>query len=616
VTLSRDGGAAFVTNQGADTVSVLDLTGTEPTVRRTLRVGTHPTKAVLDRGGRHLYVADADSDEVSVVDTRRERVTRTIALTPYPGAAVGSNPDSVALSPDGRRLYVANSGNNDLAVVDLRRGEVAGLIPTGWYPTTVVAAGDRLFVTNAKGLGAGPNDGPGHPDPDSPVRTAPDQYVGSMMVGTLSAIPVPGAARLAAYTGQVLANNGFGGLRRSWPRTPIRHVIYVVKENRTYDQVLGSLGKGNGDPALTLFGDDTATNQRALARRFVTLDNFYADAEVSAQGWNWTVAANSDSFTEQTWAANYSGRHHPYPSENGDPAIAPNRDPANAYIWDRLAGAGIAFRNYGFYVAPDSAGAWHAADPRLDAHTDHAFAGFDLACPDSPGTFAPHRTGCGPARYTEWAREFRADVAAGTLPAVELVRLPNDHTSATRPGYPTPEAYVADNDWALGRLVEEVSHSPYWRSTAIFVTEDDAQDGPDHVDAHRTTSYVISPYSQTGRVDSTFYSTVSMLATMELVVGLPPLTQFDAYATPMLASFRGRPDLRPYVALRPSYPFDAVNTASSPLAAASARQDLRGEDRIDERTFNEAIWRSVRGAGAPMPAPRHGKARRLSRSAP
>ncbi|HEV7754795.1 MAG TPA: beta-propeller fold lactonase family protein [Mycobacteriales bacterium] len=615
VTLTRDGRTAYVSNQGAETLSVVDVGAAAPAVRGTVPVGTHPNKSVLARDGRTLYVANGDSDEVSVVDTRSARVTRTIPLAPYPGAQVGSNPDSVALAPDGARLYVANAGNNDIAVVDLRRGRVLGLIPTGWYPTTVVVAGDRLFVTNAKGLGAGPNDGPGYPNPESTTPTSPDRYVGSMMVGTLSALGVPAGRTLDRYTRQVNDNNGFGPRaragdgsvvpRRPGERSPIEHVIYVVKENRTFDQVLGSLGRGNGDPALNLFGDESAANQRALARRFVTLDNFYADAEVSAQGWNWSTAANSNPYAEQTWVANYSGRNHPYPSETGDPAIAPNRDPANAHLWNRLARAGIGFRNYGFYVNPDAAGREIGTDADLDARTDHAFTGFDLACPDSPGTFAPRRAGCGLPRYAEWEREFRAYEAAGTLPTVELVRLPNDHTAGTRPGAPTPKVYVADNDWALGRLVDTVSHSRYWRSTAIFVTEDDAQNGPDHVDAHRTTSYVIGPYSRHGRVDSTFYSTASMLRTMELIVGLRPMTQFDAFSNPMISSFQGRPDLRPYDAVKPSQPFDAVNTAGSPLASQSARQRLGTEDQIDEQSFNIAIWKSVRGPDSRMPVPRH-----------
>jgi phospholipase C len=385
--------------------------------------------------------------------------------------------------------------------------------------------------------------------------------------------------------------------------TPIRHVIYVVRENRTYDQELGSLGKGAGDPTLNLFGDESAPNTRELARRYATIDNFYADAEVSAQGWNWVVAANSNPYSEQTWPANYSGRNHPYPSENNDPNIAPGRDPNNSYIWQRLAAKGVSFRNYGFYVGRDATGQYVAGDPVLNANTDHAFTGYNLSCPDSPDTRPASSAACGPPRFTEWQREFAQYEQNGNLPTVQFIRLPNDHTSGTTPGAPTPRVQVADNDWALGRLVDTVSHSKFWSSTAIFVTEDDAQNGPDHIDAHRTVALVVSPYTRTGRVDSTFYSTASMVRTVELLVGVGPMTQFDAYSTPMFAAFTRHADARPYDAIRPTVPFDEVNTAASPLAKESASQDLSAEDKIDEQTFNQAIWKSVKGADSPMPAP-------------
>jgi len=620
VAVSQDGHTAYVSNQGASTVSVLDLTGPSPAVRTTIRVGTHPNDLLLD--GRTLYVADGDSDEVSVIDTSSERVTRTVSLAPYPRAPVGANPDALALSSDGRRLYVANSGDNDVAVVDVDSGTVSGLIPTAWYPTSVQQVGHKLYVLNAKGLGIGPNrDGP-NPWTESISRTTRwktwiSQYVGAMFRGTLSRITVPDQPTLERYTRQVQLNDGLperAGVRADTtteavvPRhvgdpTPIKHVIYVVKENRTYDQELGSLGKGNGDPSLNLFGDEAAPNTRELARRFVTLDNFYANAEVSAQGWNWDVAANSNPFTEHTWASTYSGRNLLTEKFNDDPATAPNRNPADAYIWDRLADRHISFRNYGFYTEPDALDRQIASDPRLDAHTDHAYRGFDLECPDSPGSFARQSSDCGRPRLNEWKREFDRYVRNGNLPTVEFVRLPSDHTAATVPGLPTPTAYVADNDWALGRLVDVMSHSPYWKNTAIFVTEDDAQDGPDHVDAHRTISQVISPWTQTGAVDSTFYSTASMLRTIELVVGIGPLTQFDAYAIPMVNAFTSFPDFTPYAAIRPAVDMTALNTSASPMAAASARQDLGDADRIDMSEFNRATWKSVRGAGSTMPAP-------------
>lgn len=620
VTLAPDGTRAYVTNQGANTVSVVDVHGESPEVTATVGVGTHPARAALSPDGARLYVAAGDSDEVDVVDTAAGRVTRRIDLSPYRGAPVGSNPVGLTLTRDERTLYVANSGNNDIAVVDTRSGRVIGLIPTGWYPTSVHIAGDRLLVTNAKGLGAGPNNGPGYPNPYTP--TSPDQYVGSMIKGSLSLVDGfahPG--RLARWTRQVIINNDFtrgdrargapaGGTAHVVPLhpggpTPIKHVIYVVRENRTYDQVLGNLGRGNGDPTLNLFGDESAPNTRELSRRFVTFDNFYADAEVSAQGWNWVVASNSNPFSEQTWPANYSGRNAPYPSENADPSIAPNRRADDAYFWHRLHAAGVGFRNYGFYTKADAQGRSSADDPVLAANTDPEFRGYNLACPDSPGSFPPRAATCGPPRVSEWLREFGQYERDGNLPAAQFVRLPNDHTSGTSVSWPTPRAYVADNDYALGLLVDAVTHSRFWKDTAIFVTEDDSQNGPDHIDAHRTLALVVSPYSQVGRVDSTFYSTVSMVRTMELIMGIRPLTQFDAYATPMYGGFGPRPNLRPYDAVVPPWPRTEVNPNDAPMAEISARQQLGKEDQIDERTFNQAIWKSVRGAGSTMPEPQH-----------
>ncbi|MGZ4489891.1 MAG: alkaline phosphatase family protein [Nocardioidaceae bacterium] len=601
--VAKGGDKAYVTNQGADTVSVLDLGGAIPTVSKTVKVGTHPNTAVLSKDGSRLFVANGDSDDISVLDTSTDTVVKTISLAPYDGAKVGSNPLGLSLSPDGSSLYVSNSGNNDVAVLDAATGAVRGTIPTAWYPTGVVATKDKLLVANAKGLGAGPNDGPGHPDPTSPTPTSPDQYSGSMMKGTLSTVPLPlSGSRLASYTQTVRSNDGFDRPASGSDGAPaIKHVIYVVQENRTYDQVFGSLGKGNGDPSLNLFGQDSAPNQRALERRFVTLDNFYANAEVSAQGWNWSVAANSNPYAEALWPSNYSGRGGSYPSETNDPAIAPNKAGQDSYIWQRLDQAGISYRNYGFYVKDDNT----AYDPALDAHTDHGFHGFDLNCPDNPDTFTPRSTSCGTPRFTEWKKEFDGYVAHDNLPDVEFLRLPNDHTSATKPGMPTPQAYVADNDLALGRLVDTVSHSKYWKNTAIFVTEDDAQNGPDHVDAHRTISQVISPYTQHGKVDSTFYSTASMLRTVENIVGVAPLTQFDTFATPMMAAFGRDANLDSYRAVTPKDAGDATNGKNAPMARQSAAQRLDKEDQINERSFNEAIWKSVKGRDATMPAPRH-----------
>ncbi|HMA46312.1 MAG TPA: alkaline phosphatase family protein, partial [Frankiaceae bacterium] len=497
----------------------------------------------LSPAGDELFVADTDADTVSVVDAATFAVTATIDLAPYRGAPVGSSPDALAVSPDGRSLYVANAGDDDVAVVDLRKGRerVRGLIPTGWYPTGVEIGSDgrRLFVLNAKGLGAGPNPNGPNPYTDARRRGTPEwqsQYIGSMIQGTLSTVDVPDPARLARYTRQVYRNNDFGDrdrLRTSGSRpqrvvprrvgdpSPVKHVIYVVKENRTYDQVLGDLGKGNGDPSLTLFDRRSTPNQHELASRFVTLDNFYANAEVSADGWSWSTAAYANTYTQKSWPPNYGGRNKPYDFEGGNLATSPGRDPERGYLWDRLDQDAVSYRNYGFWIVlpgtVDRPNEVAGTEPSLAAHTDHAFPGYNNAIKDQ-------------VRVDEWLREFHRYEADGSLPTVELLRLPDDHTSGTTPGAPTPKAQVADNDLALGRVVDAVSHSRYWNDTAVFVVEDDAQAGPDHVDAHRTTAQVISPYTQTGTVDSTFYSTVSMLRSLELIAGVRPLTQFDAAA--------------------------------------------------------------------------------------
>jgi YVTN family beta-propeller protein len=627
VAIAPDGRTAYVSNQGANTVSALDIAGAAPTLARTVTVGTHPNRVLIDPHGGAAYVANSESDSVSVIPAGVGASVGTIDLAPYRGAPVGSNPDGLALSPDGRTLYAANSGNNDVDVIDLRAGRVAGMIPTAWYPTSVNTSSDgrTLFVVNAKGLGAGPNPNGPNPYTDDQKRGNPTtelqwekQYVGTMMIGGLSSVPTPGADQLARYSQQVVANDGFDERdkvrsavsnnpvpSRVGESSPIKHVIYVVKENRTYDQEFGSLGKGNGDPALNLFGDDSAPNSRALQRNFVTLDNFYADADISAQGWNWSVGANSNPYVEQTWVGNYSSRNHPYDYEGGNFAAAMNRDPQDSYIWDRLADKNVAFRNYGFYETDNKFNTGSApADPRLVANTDPTYYGWDLQCPDSSGTFKPLTT-CN-TRIDEWQREFNQYVAGNSLPAVQFLRLGNDHTESTKAGYPTPQAYVADNDYAVGRLVDDVSHSKYWSSTAIFVVEDDAQAGPDHVDAHRTIAQVISPYTQAGKVDSTFYSTVSMLRTMELIAGIGPMTQFDAEATPMFNSFTNQPNPATYTAIKPSQQIlTSVNPTTGALAQSAQNENYSEEDLINEEQVNQEIWASVKGANAPMPAPRH-----------
>lgn len=604
VALSGDGKTAYVSNWGGKTVSALDAAS--GALKATIVVGTHPSAMTVDASAARLYVANSDSDNVSVVNTVTNNVIQTVDLAPYPGAKVGASPNALALAPDGKSLYVANAGDNDVAVVRLPEGSVAGLVPTAWYPTGLAISHDAktLYVANAKGLGAGPNGTGPSPNGDQP----PSQYVGSMIKGTLSIIDVPqNSGQLQKLTEQVIHDDGFdqpgkldgGGSQTVVPvkpgsSSPIKHVIYVIKENRTYDQQFGSLGKGNGDPALNLFGEESAPNQRALERRFTTLDNLYAASEVSADGWNWSTQAYANTYNQKNWPADYADgdRNRGYDFEGGNQSVNVAKNTADSFIWDRLADTGISFRNYGFHATGTVPALIDPTEPKLVANSDGSYPGFNLHVTDQ-------------TRIAEWLKEFDLYKAAGNLPTVEFVRLPSDHTAGTAPGYPTPRAMVADNDLALGKLVDAVSHSQFWKSTAIFVIEDDAQDGPDHVDAHRTAAQVISPYSQTGEVDSTFYSTVSMLRTIELILGISPMTQFDAEAIPMTASFTAKPDFRPYDAITPSQSLTDPNTFSSAMAKTLSTQDLAGADEVPTGLLNEAIWKSVKGAASRMPAPHY-----------
>jgi YVTN family beta-propeller protein len=606
VSLSADGAKAYVSNWGQSNVSVVDTAS--GTLVKTIPVGTHPSAMLLSPSAPNLYVANTESDSLSVIDTASDAVVRTTPLHPYRDAPVGTSPNALAISASGRRLYVAGAGNNAVTVLNVgkRSEKRLGYIPTGWYPTGVALdpTGRTLYVENARGLGAGPN--PGGPVPGKTPESAPDQYIGAMIKGSLSIVDVPRTGgQLRRMTEQVVRNDGFGdrdNVRDAGAKqhvvpgkvgdpSPIKHVIYIVNENRTYDQVLGDLKGANGDPALTLFGPKVTPNHHALAQRFTTLDNLYAAGEVSDDGWEWTVGGNASSLTQKSQPTNYGGRGHFYVGEGGTLGAAPGSNPDKSYIWDALDASHVSYRNYGFW-ASGTAPVEVLNEPNLLANTDRSYPGFNMAIADQD-------------RFLEWQREFTGYVQSNNLPTVEFVKFPRDHTCGTNPACPTPSAMVADSDLATGKLVDAVSHSKYWASTAIFQIEDDAQDGPDHVDAHRTVGHVISPYTQIGKVDSTFYSSTSMLRTIELLLGVKPLTQFDAAATPMSASFRDTPNMAPYAALTPEQSLTEPNAATAAMAKASAKMDFRKEDRAPANELNKAIWQSVRGRHSPMPAPRH-----------
>ena len=595
------GSTLYVSEWNGGGVTVIDVD--RLAVLRHIPTGAHASALVRSPDGARLYVANATSDTVSVIDTGTETVIGTVTLGPYPAAPMGSLPNAVVVSPDGQTLYVANGGNNDVAVVDTASLQVRGLIPTAWFPSALALSPDgrTLYVANMKGLGAGPNPrgpNPERPDPD-------EQYIGRMARGTLSILDLPDASGLARLTAQVVRNNGFDEMHQVLTRTPqdttphavprrvgdpslIRHVLYVIKENRTYDQVLGDLRQGDGDPTLVLFGRDVTPNHHALAEQFALLDRCYADAEVSADGHNWSMAAIATDYVQKLWAATYSDRNRPFDFGGESSASAPQA----GYLWDHTARAGVSYRVYGEFARFRSKPPTVTPAPfanALEGHLAPTYAGYNLAVADQ-------------ARVDAWQAEFEAFVGSGTLPALLILHLPNDHTAGTRPGFPTPKSMVADNDLALGRIVETVSRSAVWRETAIFVIEDDAQNGPDHVNAHRTVCLIASPYIQPGLVDDTPYSTVSMLRTIELMLGLPPMSQFDAAASPMVRPFTDTPRVVPYEARTPRQRRDEVNGADAYGAAESVSLNLDEADAADEARFNAILWHSIKGPTVPMPA--------------
>ncbi len=590
-------------------VAVVDLPSRQIVAR--WPTGEHPNEMLLTKSARYLFVANANLNTVTVLDTSTGKTVETLNAALSPDALPGSTPNSLALSPDGTKLFVANACNNNVAVFDVSvvgKSRALGFIPVGWYPTSVRVTpnGRELLVANGKGLVPLPD--PNGPEPGKPHYRG-SQYIAGMFHGALSIIDLPKgkkfARQLAAWTAQAYLCTPQHSVAPVTPSpdnpvparpglpSPIKYCIYIIKENRTYDQVLGDMKEGNGDPDICLFPQNVTPNEHKIARDFVLLDNFYVDAEVSADGHEWSMGAYASDFVEKNWRMSYGHNQmgkYPYPAEGGFPVAFP----ANGYIWDRAREAGLSYRSYGEFVqngkTPADPGYTRVA--ALQGHFDPAYRGFDTGYPDVK-------------RAERFIYDLKQYEAQGEMPRLQIVRLPNDHTSGTVNGALTPTALVADNDQGVGMLVAAVSHSKFWPQTAIFILEDDAQDGPDHVDAHRSPAYIVSPYTRRGVVDSTMYSTSSMLRTMELILGLQPMSQFDAAATPMFNAFQAAPDLRPYDLVPPQVDLHERNTAASWGSAASDKMDFSKEDATDEQQLNQIIWHSVRGPSLPMPAPIH-----------
>jgi DNA-binding beta-propeller fold protein YncE len=604
----------YVSLWAQSAVAVIDLRSN--TVSARWPTQEHPCEMALTASGKYLYVANANRNTVTVFDTDSGNALETLWAALYPQAPPGSTPNSLALAPDERTLFVANANINAVAVFDVSapgHGRSLGFIPVGWYPTSVRVTPDgaHLLVCNGKGITTMAN--PHGPQPSFGPRSGYDdptvQYIARLYHGAMSIIDLPSGEawnrQLAAYTARTFqcsplqADAGVSTPRparnpvpaRPGDAGPIQYVVYIIKENRTYDQVLGDMAEGNGDTNLCLFPERVTPNHHRLARQFVLLDNFYADAQVSADGHEWSMGAYASDFVEKMWRLNYrhsSGGKYPYPGEGAFPIAAP----AGGYLWDRARDAGVTYRSYGEFVdngAKPGAPAV-AKVPALQDHIDESFRGFDLSYPDRK-------------RATRFISEWKRFEQEGGMPRLQVLRLPNDHTHGSTIGFQKPESYVADNDQALGQVIETISRSKLWPQTAVFVVEDDAQNGPDHVDAHRTVALVVSPYTKHGVVDSTLYSTTSMVRTIELILGLQPMSQFDAASTPMFQSFQPEPDLRPYDAVPPNVKLDALNGPDA--WGGRIVMDFSKEDAADDLLLNEAVWRSVRGPGSPMPAPIH-----------
>ena len=674
VVVSRDSVRAWCSLWNASQVAELDLHSGR-VVRRIplmppktgIDASSHPTAMLLSPDERRLYVTLSNRDVVAVISAGDGQVERYLD-TRLPGQTYGgSYPNALAQSPDGNKLFVANASSDAVAVFDTTKSEddhAAYFIPTEWYPTALAARDDELFIAAGKGTGTGPNAG-WEENPEHPGQQH-HPYIASMIRGSIARVNLPATEReRESLTQEVVRSNLMEGrtgqISFQHGGNPIRHVIYVIKENRTYDQLFGDIREANGDPSLMMYGEDITPNQHKLARQFGILDNFYDSGEVSGDGHVWSTSAITSDYTEKTWPIDYRGKERDYDFQGTVGGIDPLNlgipdvnDPATGFLWGNLARNNLTYRNYGEFVetvwCPDlrqheQESGWTRAEHPPDCARKEVKPGEDLPAnlgggkspykfaiplmaydaptkPELRGHFDPNYADFkveypDQFRADEFLREFAAFVSAlqsgsgEQLPQFALLWLPNDHTAGTRPGSPAPKASVADNDLALGRIVEAVSHSPYWDDTAIFVLEDDAQNGADHVDAHRSIALVISKYSpgapQQPVVDHHFYTTVNMVHTMETLLGLPPMNNNDAMAPVMAPLFAGAGDQPAFTAdyrNRDNGMIYQANLPNAPGAKQSAKLNFSVADAADSSVLNVILWHDAKG-DVPMPAPKH-----------
>jgi YVTN family beta-propeller protein len=603
--LSPNKQTLYISLWGGDKVLYYNIAS--KAITASIAVGDNPNEMFLTKNGKFLYVANANDNSVSVIDVAKKQVIETLNAALYPNAPSGSTSNGVALSSNEKTLYVANADNNCLAVFDVSKpgeSKSKGFIPVGWYPTNVKVVGNTIFVSNGKGFTSMANPyGPGPYRPRQSVnyqqgdisKPKEVQYIGGLFKGTLSMITEPTPQQLSVYSKAVYDNtpytktkelNATGEVGNPIPmkvgdQSPIKHVFYIVKENRTYDQVLGDVKAGNGDTSLTLFGDKYTPNQHALANSFVLLDNFYVDAEVSADGHNWSLGALADDYLEKTWPTSYGGRGGSYDAE-GNRAIANNK---GGFIWDNCKRNNVSYRTYAEFA--------DNAKPNIEILKNHvcsSYAGWDLNVRDT-------------TRFYQWQKDFDSLLAINQVPQFNSVRFGNDHTEGVRLGRPTPFAHVADNDLAVGMFIEYLSKSPIWKESVVFILEDDAQNGPDHVDAHRSPCYVIGPYVKRNFVDHTMYSTSSVLRTMELILGMPPMTQYDAAAEPLWRCFTANADATAYAAKSSNVDLNEKNVKANALTTLSEKYNWRKEDAVPDLVFNNLLWKGIKGLDYIVPAP-------------
>ena len=596
----------YVSLWGRAEIAVVDLVDWK--IQATWKTKSHPTEMILLEASNRLAVACSDENSVVLLDRTTGELQEVLATALYPAAKNGSTPSAIAISPDQRVLAAVNSCNNNVALFDLsepKKSKSLGFIPVGWYPTNVKFSkeGDQIYVTNGKGMSS--KDNRYGPNPNKPAPKSVTEYIGGLFQGTLSAIPTPAPEELAAMTRLAFqsvplqADSKVDNAGRSPDNpipakvgdpSPIKHCFYIIKENRTYDQVFGDIAKGNGEPDLCIFGEQVTPNHHALANQFVLLDNLYVDGEVSADGHEWTMAAYATDFVEKTWPLTYgkSRGKLTYPAE-GATKIG---QPSSGYLWGKCAQAGKSYFSFGEFIANGSKPGEpsRAKIPVLEGHFDPNYRSYDLDYSDLD-------------RAESFIKRLKQFEAEDNLPSFITMHLPNDHTAGTRVGKLTPTAMVAQNDAALGKVVEAITKSKFWPQCAIFVIQDDVQNGSDHVDAHRSVALSISPYIRRGAVDSTMYSTSSMLRTMELIIGVEPMTQFDAAARPMYNAFDATPDTTPFEALPPRIDITATNQALAWGADLSEQMDFSIPDAADDLLLNEIVWRSVRGSDSRMPPP-------------